>query len=302
MRALIVLSLLLLPSCRTLSGKAHEGERPNVPFPTLGGKQFWRDTWWREGWRVQTNVWTGHSRLLDASGIRRAWGTEEACLLRGDELAPESPARDELVVLIHGFGRSDASLDRLARRLSERGFETACVGYPSTHGNIAKHAAGLDRLLSRLDPAPARLSFVTHSMGGIIARALNAPDVAWRARSAPGRLVQLAPPNSGAALARVVKSIPGFGLLAGPALDDMTGPLDLPTPGLEIGVIAAGSMTDSGFNLLISGDDDGVVGVEETRLDQPHEHATIRGMHTIVMNQAQAVDLVDAFLATGSFE
>ncbi|MEM8736309.1 MAG: hypothetical protein AAGG44_18915, partial [Planctomycetota bacterium] len=32
---------------------------PNVPLPTLGGKQFWTDFAWRRGWRLQKNAVTG---------------------------------------------------------------------------------------------------------------------------------------------------------------------------------------------------------------------------------------------------
>lgn len=53
---------------------AEAGAWPNIPFPTLGGKQFWTDRYIYSGWRIQENVITGHSRLLDPGDMRRCWG------------------------------------------------------------------------------------------------------------------------------------------------------------------------------------------------------------------------------------
>ena len=47
---------------------------PNLPTPTFGGLHLWADVRWQDGWRIQKHVWTGHHRLLDPSGVRRAWG------------------------------------------------------------------------------------------------------------------------------------------------------------------------------------------------------------------------------------
>ena len=51
----------------------------NVPLPTLGGKQYWRDVLVRptgeeaKAWRIQQHSKTGHYRLLDGNDWRRTW-------------------------------------------------------------------------------------------------------------------------------------------------------------------------------------------------------------------------------------
>ena len=71
-------SSLLLAGCQS-SGKHGQMETyPNLPFPTMGGRQLWADVNWYAGWRVQQNVWTGHCRLLDPENRRRAWGRRPA--------------------------------------------------------------------------------------------------------------------------------------------------------------------------------------------------------------------------------
>lgn len=290
---------LALASCAVAEP---DDDHPNVPFPTLGGKQFWRDVWWREGWRVQENVFTGHYRLLDAKDVRRAWGGEEACLAKGRALAPAGVARDELVVLLHGLIRSEGSMEPLAERLRARGHHVASVGYPSTRGAIEEHAAGVEVLLSRLDPPPRRVSFVTHSLGGRVAHALLVRDGAWKRATRPARLVQLAPPNAGSSFARAARRVPGLEAFVGPALEQVAAGPEDGTVDVEVGVIAASAGHGLGYNLLLPGDDDGVVSVDETRYDGPHEHATVRGLHSFVMRREDVAELVDRFLRAGTFE
>lgn len=51
----------------------------NVALPVVDGGVFW-DTLWRlpSGWELQRHKLTGHCRVLDPHGIRRAWGSEAA--------------------------------------------------------------------------------------------------------------------------------------------------------------------------------------------------------------------------------
>ena len=57
---------------------------PNLPLPTLGGRQLWADLHLEGGWRIQKNAVTGRHRLLDRHNIRRAWGTRGECDLALD--------------------------------------------------------------------------------------------------------------------------------------------------------------------------------------------------------------------------
>ena len=46
----------------------------NVDFPTSGGTVWWDSIDSYKGWRLQQNQASGHCRIIDDSGIRRAWG------------------------------------------------------------------------------------------------------------------------------------------------------------------------------------------------------------------------------------
>ena len=56
-------------------GRLSTSKIGGLAVPTLGGRQFWSDRLVYGGWRIQENFLTGHSRLLDAGNVRRAWGT-----------------------------------------------------------------------------------------------------------------------------------------------------------------------------------------------------------------------------------
>jgi hypothetical protein len=279
-------------------GDVRDGPLPNLALPTLGGTQLWVDEAWREGWRVQRHVWTGHHRLLDPHDVRRAWGEREACSRRLRELVPEVEPRGELVVLVHGLGRTRHSLARLARHLEREGFATARFGYPSTRRSIDDHAEALRSWLDRLEGVE-RVSFVTHSLGGIVVRAaLERPP----APGAPavGRVVMLAPPSRGSSLAHALERWRPIRWILGPSGGELGDGAGLtvaePPPSVAVAVVAGARGRDGGWNPLVPGDDDGIVGVDETRLERPHEHLVVRGMHTWLMNRPAVREAVLRFL------
>lgn len=57
------------PDMPAVGGGAHGY---NLPTPTWGGKQLWTDELLHGEWRIQRHAYTGHYRLLDDQGRRRA--------------------------------------------------------------------------------------------------------------------------------------------------------------------------------------------------------------------------------------
>lgn len=261
--------------------------------PTLGGGQLWGDRRWRSGWRLQRNALTGHHRLLDPSDRRHAFGSFERChrVLVGS--APPTDA-EELVVLLHGLGRTRRSMRSMAQALQEAGHRVAALDYPSTRRPIEAHVEQLREVLSNLEGV-RRVSFVTHSLGGVLARCLLAEGgLPLEVR----RIVMCAPPNQGSALARVLNRRvgPAFRMVMGPAGSQLTRPPAIPAPSVPF-IVIAGSRAPRGLNPLLEGDDDGVVRVEETKLEGMREHVVVPSIHTFVMDhpaaQAAALRFLD---------
>ena len=279
---------------------------PDLPGLTLGGWQWWTDVLVRrDGWRVQRHAVTGHHRLLDARNWRHAAGSFGRCNRRLAQRPCPGPAAAEAAVLMHGLGRTRASMDPVADRLRRGGLDVYNVGYASTRTGVDAHAAALDRVLGRM-PRYGRVGFVGHSMGNLVwrrhVRRFGGGGFAW------GHCVMLAPPNNGSALAAALDRQP---VIAPPLRRIMgRGAMDIAafaglavgladareSPG-RVGVVAA---VFPHFDNPVIGRGDLVVGVAETRLPGA-EHVEIRGNHTLLMRDPAVLALTERFLRTGTF-
>ena len=167
------------------------------PLPTLGGRQFWIDRHFHAGWRIQQNVFTDHFRLLDPEDRRHAWGDKtevEGAFEKIREDRQLRPASPHLVVLLHGWGRTRYMFDALSENLAAAGYEVAKLSYPSTQQDLARHAADLAALLSRLEGSE-RVSFVTHSLGAMVLRRMLADEPRFENGITLDRAVLIAPPK-----------------------------------------------------------------------------------------------------------
>lgn len=215
--------------------------------------------------------------------------------------AAQGSTDTHLVVLLHGLGRRRAAMAPLARRLEGAGYAVANVGYPSRHAGVAAHAARIAALLDA-EPEGRRVSFVTHSLGGIVVRALGLRADRWRDRLELGRLVMLAPPNQGSALAAEVRRLRPLARLFGPSLGDVVERVPtLAPPPMPFGVIAGSTRGGRGLNPLLAGDDDGIVRVDEARLEGASDFLVVSSLHTFIMFHPEVHAATLRFLACGRF-
>ncbi|MCP3915917.1 MAG: hypothetical protein GY711_10215 [bacterium] len=292
------LAILLSLGCAAL---APDAPRPNLAWPTSGGQQFWTDVFWSADWRIQENAFTGHCRLLDPRSIRRAWGSRAACRAAHRALCGQGVDEpdEHLVILLHGLGRTRDSLADIDRALTQAGFATARLSYASTRAGVAAHADRLTNLLDALTGVE-RVSFVTHSLGALVVRESLARRAAWGDRLALGRLVMIAPPSRGSAMARALLQVPGTAVLLGPSARDCARAA-FPPPPLPFATIAAVRGDGRGWNPILVGDDDGIVAEHETHLRGEDDWMAVRGVHTFVMQDPDTVGATLRFLEHGAF-
>lgn len=283
----------------------------NLPFSTGGGKQFWTDVDYCQGWRIQQNAVTGHCRLLDPTDVRQAWGTLGQCQVKLGEVVREQSLtlpRGKVVIVLHGLLRSRHQLAGLCKYLEEEGGYTVVnFGYASSRNEVGQHAEALARVVKRCSEAD-EINFVAHSLGNIVVRHYLADCTAGGEKLDPRikRFVMLGPPNNGAEMAHRFRHNALFQLVwgkSGQQLADQWEDLQphLATPTCEFGIIAGARGTSIGLNPLVTGDDDMVVSVAETKLAGASDFLTLPVLHGVMMDDVQVRKCLLHYLQEGYF-
>ncbi len=202
----------------------------------------------------------------------------------------------EAVVLLHGMGRSWVSMAPLAWRLKRAGYETHFFGYNPRKESLDDVTTRLQTVASEKVGASS-YHFVGHSLGNIVVR--NGFRTGYR--EGLGRIVMLSPPNGPAALAsswrdwRLYQWVTGD---SGQKLADVSFYESLPVPTVEFGVIAG----DKGHRVGFDEANDGVVRVENTKLEGMRDWVLVHHTHTFIMMAADTSALCRRFLETGVFQ
>ena len=207
------------------------------------------------------------------------------------------------VLLLHGHGRFGASMSLLARAARRAGYATFAPSYP--------HRRALGDIVAWMSPRVAAferefagpLHIVTHSLGGLVARAL----ITAHPRQRLGRIVMLAPPNQGSELAdllyrlrlaRWILGASGAHLRTGRATaqEAELGSVDYP-----LGIIAGNRpLLPLPFN-PIPRPHDGKVSIAATRVAGISDHLTLPVTHTLMVYDRRVILAALAFLKEGSF-
>ncbi len=230
-----------------------------------------------------------------------------AALLAGGALAcGDSPPEEagDVVVLLHGLGRTDLSMIRMELALSEYGYEVINVSYPSTDHSI-EHLSHEELRPALegccLDP-DRRIHFVTHSMGGIVLRYyLENQEL-----DNLGRVIMLSPPNQGSEIADWVTESEFLQRFFGPSIEQLgTGPESVPSQlgpvDFELGIIAGNKTINPLLSRLIPGQDDGKVSVESTKVEGMTDFLVVPHSHTYIMLRADVIAQVVHFIEHGEF-
>ena len=209
-------------------------------------------------------------------------------------------------VLLHGLGRTSRSMHNMGQALSEAGYLTINLDYPSRQKSIEQLA---DEVVSKgiqqcRDADADRIDFVTHSMGGIVLRYyLSRQNI-----TELGRVVMLSPPNQGSEATDRLKHNFIYRWVNGPAGQQLgTGPEDIAAAlgpvKYQTGIITGDrhSFFDGWLAEIIPGKDDGKVSVERAKVDGMTDFLVLPYAHSFIMQADEVIAQTLHFLQYGEF-
>jgi len=212
---------------------------------------------------------------------------------------------DDCVILLHGLARSASSMEKLQVKLEQADYRVINVDYESRKHSVAtlaELAVGEGLQQCRTQKAQ-RVSFITHSLGGILVRQyLNNHDI-----KELHRVVMLGPPNQGSEVVDTLRNMPGFEAFNGPAgmrlgtsnadIPRKLGPVDF-----ELGVIAGTQSINLILSMYLPGTDDGKVTVESAQVEGMKDFIALPVTHPMMMKNATVIAQTLHFLKLGKFK
>jgi len=204
------------------------------------------------------------------------------------------------IVMVHGAIVDGYEMFLLRRRLEQLGYQTRLFQYRSMMRGLDYNVAKLGEFIAKIDCDI--LHAVGHSMGGVLIRQLfeKAPD------PRPGRLVAIGSPLRDCWVGHRFKRLhPHIGpLLIGKTVHDHIShpPAPVWRGARDLGVVAG--TYPFGIGAVFSSlprPCDGVVLLEETRIDGLRDHIAYRMNHFGLLGFKRCAAQVARFLGTGSF-
>jgi pimeloyl-ACP methyl ester carboxylesterase len=191
----------------------------------------------------------------------------------------------------------------IKRRLErEYGMRALLFNYPSVRGTLDENAAALAAFIHEQNID--RVHIVGHSLGGVLALRMHANNPEFL----PGRVVCLGSPLTGSRAANFLnelewaEEIIGRSLPAGIIHQTANDWAPHVAEHRDIGVIAG--TVPLGFGRLFANfdeDNDGTIGVSETRLDGAKDHLIMPVSHKGMLVSAAVADQAAAFIKRGEF-
>jgi pimeloyl-ACP methyl ester carboxylesterase len=204
------------------------------------------------------------------------------------------------VLLVHGLGRSPLSLAILAADLRRAGHRVEQLGYLATLQSYASIRERVHQRLLALARSGAPYAAVGHSMGGLVLRAALArvPQPA----PLPARLIMLGTPNHSPRLARRLRGLWPYRMFNGECGDLLAQPeffSELAPPPVPCTIVAGTAGPRGRWSPFGDEPNDGIVAVDEARLDGAAVTVELPVRHTFMMNDPAVRSLVRQLLDAG---
>ena len=207
----------------------------------------------------------------------------------------------DMVVLIHGFGRSNFAMWKMQERLEQAGYHVEAIGYASFTQDMDGIVGEITEKINSLTMQDfENVHFVGHSLGGLLVRSYlgnHSPENL-------GNVVMLGSPNKGTPVVDYLKDEWWFAL-AGPAVHAMSTEgteflSSLKPPTYPLGVIA-GNQENSNYESVLVGNDDGLVPLESTKVLGMTDFTIVDSGHSMLRYNLEAAMETLHFLQHSEF-
>jgi hypothetical protein len=195
-------------------------------------------------------------------------------------------------------------MEIMQKALKDKGYGTCNIAYPSRDHAIEKLVQHhvLPKIHECISEKAAKLSFVTHSMGGIIVRSLLQKEKFENLNA----VIMLSPPNQGSEVVDKLGDNWLFDWINGPAgnqlgTDDTSVPNRMGPATFKLGIITGNSTINPINSLLIPGPDDGKVSTERAKLSGMSDFIIVPVSHPFIMKNRDVIQQTLFFLENHRF-
>ncbi len=210
--------------------------------------------------------------------------------------------RKDFVYVLHGLGLGKSTVELLALRLEKAGFVVEPIVYKSINETPQDILHTVTKQINNSMPdSDYMVHFVGHSLGGLMIRAyLDSNHV-----TNLGRVVLIGTPNQGTPIVDRYRDSWWMKLL-GPmsralGTDENSFPNSIGIPYYPVGIIA-GTMEIINNEKIIPGQDDGIVPLESTKLEQMTDIIIIKTNHAFLPKSRTVAEQTITFLRNGHFK
>ncbi|QQG35792.1 MAG: hypothetical protein HYS17_09830 [Micavibrio aeruginosavorus] len=273
----------------------------NTPLPTLPGWSFWQDIHIGYEVKLQQNIRTGTTRIVDEHG--RTIGGKQTEFLEPDTGGSDKP----LVIIIPGLNNLKSNLRPLHQTLKNAGYQVINIEFPSNRRTTTEHALYLQALLDTLPGNKRDVSFITHSLGGLILRTALADGYELPGHLKVEHILMIAPPHDGSFLADRIYGIrwlrPLYNWVCGYVGYDLTreGARKLPLLNRSAGILVGGNGSRWGFNPLAGEDNDNQVAISSSKAVLMKDFLQIPGTHALMLHNPRTINAALEFIRYGTF-
>ncbi len=210
------------------------------------------------------------------------------------------------VYLLHGYGSNKSIMNKIKKDLTKANFIVENYAYPAFYVDL--DSLGEKLYLDISHENYDSVSFITHSMGGLVVRNMlkySGSDISFPKIF---RILMIAPPNRGADIADFFKNTKLLKIMLGPNVEKMETDSfsyanQLPIPiNTELGIIVGESKYKAGYNWFIGKKNDGLLIPERVYLGNEKDVAIVNYSHLGVVKNKKPRKLIVNFIKTGKFE